>query len=50
MNSRATSESETLYSVYVAIGKKRSTMAQLVQILSEGNALEYSINQTQTRH
>ncbi|KAE8648349.1 hypothetical protein Csa_023125 [Cucumis sativus] len=41
MNSRA--ESETLYCVYVAIGQKRSTVAQLVQILSEGNALEYSI-------
>ncbi|XP_061345027.1 ATP synthase subunit alpha, mitochondrial-like [Gastrolobium bilobum] len=43
MNSRATSESETLYCVYVAIGHKRSTVAQLVQILSEANALEYSI-------
>nr|YP_009731008.1 ATP synthase F1 subunit 1 [Epirixanthes elongata]QBB73141.1 ATP synthase F1 subunit 1 [Epirixanthes elongata] len=42
MNSRA-SESETLYCVYVAIGQKRSTVAQLVQILSEANALEYSI-------
>ncbi|PSR84100.1 ATP synthase subunit alpha like, partial [Actinidia chinensis var. chinensis] len=43
MNSRSTSESETLYCVYVAIGQKRSTVAQLVQILSEANALEYSI-------
>jgi F-type H+-transporting ATPase subunit alpha len=43
MNSRATSESETLYCVYVAIGQKRSTVAQLVQILSEASALEYSI-------
>ncbi|KAI5652222.1 hypothetical protein M9H77_29409 [Catharanthus roseus] len=43
MNSRATSESETLYCVYVAIGQKRSTVAQLVQILSKANALEYSI-------
>lgn len=41
MNSRATSE--RLYCVYVAIGQKRSTVAQLVQILSEANALEYSI-------
>jgi F-type H+-transporting ATPase subunit alpha len=32
-----------LYCVYVAIGQKRSTVAQLVQILSEANALEYSI-------
>ena len=41
MNS--SSESDTLYCVYVAIGQKRSTVAQLVQILSEANALEYSI-------
>ncbi|MQL92970.1 hypothetical protein Taro_025597, partial [Colocasia esculenta] len=39
----SSSESETLYCVYVAIGQKRSTVAQLVQILSEANALEYSI-------
>jgi len=32
-----------LYCVYVAIGQKRSTVVQLVQILSEANALEYSI-------
>jgi F-type H+-transporting ATPase subunit alpha len=43
MNSRGTNESETLYCVYVAIGQKRSTVAQLVQILSEADALEYSI-------
>nr|ULQ69389.1 ATP synthase subunit 1 [Gahnia tristis] len=36
-------ENETLYCVYVAIGQKRSTVAQLVQILSEANAVEYSI-------
>lgn len=34
---------DRLYCVYVAIGQKRSTVAQLVQILSEANALEYSI-------
>ncbi|KAL2247910.1 UNVERIFIED_CONTAM: ATP synthase subunit alpha, mitochondrial [Sesamum indicum] len=43
LNSKAKGESETLYCVYVAIGQKRSTVAQLVQILSEANALEYSI-------
>ncbi|KAJ0764880.1 putative H(+)-transporting two-sector ATPase [Helianthus annuus] len=43
MNSRNTSESETLYCVYVAIGQKRSTVAQSLQILSEENAMEYSI-------
>jgi F0F1-type ATP synthase alpha subunit len=42
MNSRVTNESET-YCVYVAIGQKRSTVAQLVQILAEANALEYSM-------
>jgi F-type H+-transporting ATPase subunit alpha len=36
-------ENEKLYCVYVAIGQKRSTVAQLVKILSEANALEYSI-------
>nr|BDC46354.1 ATPase subunit 1 [Gnetum hainanense] len=34
---------KVLYCVYVAIGQKRSTVAQLVQILSETSALEYSI-------
>jgi len=29
--------------VYVAIGQKRSTVAQLVKILSEAGALEYCI-------
>ncbi|KAF5821794.1 ATP synthase subunit alpha [Helianthus annuus] len=43
MNSRSTSESETLYCVYVAIGQKCLTVAQLVQILLEANAMEYSI-------
>ena len=33
----------TLYCVYVAIGQKRSTVAQLVKILSEAGALEYTI-------
>ncbi|KAH7278158.1 hypothetical protein KP509_38G027500 [Ceratopteris richardii] len=36
-------ESERLFCVYVAIGQKRSTVAQLVKILSEAGALEYSI-------
>jgi F-type H+-transporting ATPase subunit alpha len=33
----------TLYCVYVAIGQKRSTVAQLVKILAEAGALEYTI-------
>ncbi|KAI3844794.1 hypothetical protein MKX03_024336 [Papaver bracteatum] len=36
-------EGETLYCVYVAIGQKRSTVAQLVQILTENDAMQYSI-------
>nr|CCM09777.1 ATP synthase F1 subunit 1 [Pelargonium inquinans] len=42
-HSRATSDKDILYCVYVAVGQKRSTVAQLVQILSEGGALSYSI-------
>src|ERR671935_1669041 len=36
-------ESEKLYCIYVAIGQKRSTVAQLVRTLEENGALEYSI-------
>jgi proton translocating ATP synthase F1 alpha subunit len=36
-------ESEKLYCVYVAIGQKRSTVAQLVKVLEKNNALAYSI-------
>ena len=36
-------ESKKLYCVYVAIGQKRSTVAQLVKKLEEAGALEYSI-------
>lgn len=38
-----TDESKKLYCVYVAIGQKRSTVAQLVQTLEENDALKYSI-------
>jgi F-type H+-transporting ATPase subunit alpha len=37
------SESEKLYCVYVAIGQKRSTVAQIVKILEEHGAMEYTI-------
>ena len=43
INDAATSESEKLYCVYVAIGQKRSTVAQLVKKLEESGAIEYSI-------
>ena len=36
-------ESKKLYCVYVAIGQKRSTVAQFVKVLEEHGALEYSI-------
>jgi proton translocating ATP synthase F1 alpha subunit len=36
-------ESKKLYCVYVAIGQKRSTVAQLVKILDDAGALNYSI-------
>ena len=36
-------ESQKLYCVYVAIGQKRSTVAQFVKHLEENGALEYSI-------
>lgn len=36
-------ESKKLYCVYVAIGQKRSTVAQLVRTLEKGGALDYSI-------
>ena len=36
-------ESKKLYCVYVAIGQKRSTVAQLVKVLAEAGALDYSI-------
>ncbi|MBO6866070.1 MAG: F0F1 ATP synthase subunit alpha [Pseudomonadota bacterium] len=36
-------ESKKLYCVYVAVGQKRSTVAQLVKKLEETGAIEYSI-------
>jgi F-type H+-transporting ATPase subunit alpha len=36
-------ESRRLYCIYVAIGQKRSTVAQLVRTLEENGAMEYSI-------
>ncbi|KAL5365850.1 ATP synthase F1, alpha subunit [Aspergillus floccosus] len=36
-------ESKKLYCVYVAIGQKRSTVAQLVKTLEENDAMKYSI-------
>jgi F-type H+/Na+-transporting ATPase subunit alpha len=36
-------ESKKLYCIYVAIGQKRSTVAQIVKTLQETGAMEYSI-------
>ena len=36
-------ESKKLYCIYVAIGQKRSTVAQIVKALEENGAMEYSI-------
>jgi F-type H+-transporting ATPase subunit alpha len=36
-------ETRKLYCVYVAVGQKRSTVAQLVKVLEENGALDYSI-------
>ncbi|MEG3147326.1 F0F1 ATP synthase subunit alpha [Sphingomonas sp. RT2P30] len=38
-----TDESAKLYCIYVAIGQKRSTVAQLVRTLTENGAMDYSI-------
>jgi F-type H+-transporting ATPase subunit alpha len=38
-----TEEGAKLYCIYVAIGQKRSTVAQLVRTLEENGALDYSI-------
>src|SRR5579864_7701321 len=38
-----TDESKKLYCIYVAVGQKRSTVAQLVRTLEEYGAMEYSI-------
>ncbi|MDO7556435.1 MAG: F0F1 ATP synthase subunit alpha [Loktanella sp.] len=42
-NDAAKTEGEKLYCVYVAIGQKRSTVAQLVKKLEESGAIEYTI-------
>ncbi|MFP3541456.1 F0F1 ATP synthase subunit alpha, partial [Pseudomonas sp. SIMBA_044] len=36
-------EGEKLFCVYVAVGQKRSTVAQFVKVLEERGALKYSI-------
>src|SRR5437764_480605 len=38
-----TDESKKLYCIYVAIGQKRSTVAQIVKTLEDAGAMEYSV-------
>jgi F-type H+-transporting ATPase subunit alpha len=38
-----TDETKKLYCIYVAVGQKRSTVAQLVKTLEENDAMKYSI-------
>ncbi len=40
---KGTDESKKLYCIYVAIGQKRSTVAQIVRQLEENGAMEYTI-------
>jgi len=42
INAAATDEKGKLYCIYVAIGQKRSTVAQIVKVLEENGAMEYS--------
>jgi len=42
-NAAAASDKEKLFCIYVAIGQKRSTVAQLVRSLEERGAMEYSV-------
>ena len=43
VNDAAADDSEKLYCIYVAVGQKRSSVAQLVKVLEENSAMEYSI-------
>ncbi|OQE36911.1 hypothetical protein PENCOP_c011G04096 [Penicillium coprophilum] len=42
-NSKNATEEEKLYCIYVAVGQKRSTVAQLVKTLEEQDAMKYSV-------
>jgi len=43
INDAAKSEKEKLYCIYVAVGQKRSTVAQVVKTLKDFGAMEYTI-------
>ncbi|KAH3998258.1 ATP synthase subunit alpha [Parastagonospora nodorum] len=43
LNQARTDEKKKLYCIYVAVGQKRSTVAQLVKTLEENDAMKYTI-------
>ena len=43
INEKAKSEKEKLYCIYVAVGQKRSTVAQVVKTLRDYGAMDYTI-------
>ena len=43
INQAASDDSDRLYSIYVAIGQKKSSVAKLVKILKDKGAMKYSI-------
>lgn len=43
INDQAKSEKEKMYCIYVAVGQKRSTVAQVVKTLKDHGALDYTI-------
>ncbi len=43
LNAEGAPEEQKLYCVYVAVGQKRSTVAQFVKVLEERGAMDYSI-------
>ena len=43
INDQAKSESEKMYCIYVAVGQKRSTVAQVVKTLKDHGAMDYTI-------
>ena len=43
INNNSKNDSDKLFCIYVAVGQKRSTVAQFVRALEENGALEYSI-------
>jgi len=43
INEAAKDDSEKLFCIYVAVGQKRSTVAQIVKSLEENGAMEYSV-------